>query len=173
MRPWPNLPQPSLPQSPIPCTTSPRPTSTLLSPQPSLGCHTHDPHYHLTLPEPMPENTHHYELKRYVMRERSLDWIVVERGRVEDWEETPKREKEQRFGIKNNIWDLGLCYFTLVYLGRYCSGLVNFFGCTSLGNGDFFRLWCYICQHMTFASQGVNALRTVVEGMEKKEVRLK
>ena len=35
-------------------------------------------------PGPTPENTHHCELKRDVMRERSLDWIVMEKGRVED-----------------------------------------------------------------------------------------
>ena len=58
--------------------------------------------------EPMPKNTHHHELKRDVIRERNVDWIAMERKRVEGWEETPKREKELRFGIKKKkfgIWD--------------------------------------------------------------------
>ena len=52
---------------------------------------------------PTPENSHHCELKRDV-RERSLNSIMREK------EETPKREKEQRFGIKNNIGDFIIVY---------------------------------------------------------------
>ena len=58
--------------------------------------------------EPMPKNTHHCELKRDVMRERSVDWIVVERGRAKVWEETQKRERAKIWNyatVRSYIWD--------------------------------------------------------------------
>ena len=82
-----------------------KPMSTPLDPRPSSQCHTHDPRRLLTHAEhtPTPENSHHCELKRDV-RERSLNSVMREK------EETPKREKEQRFGIKNNIGDFITVY---------------------------------------------------------------
>ena len=79
--------------------------STPLDPRPSSQCHTYDPRRLLTHAEhtPTPENSHHCELKRDV-RERSLNSVMREK------EETPKREKEQRFGIKNNIGDFITVY---------------------------------------------------------------
>ena len=95
---------------------------------------THDP-VHAAIPTP--ENSHHHELKRDV-RERSLDCSRErERRRHEE------RERADRFfGIKNNIWDLGLCYSTIIYLRWYYSTIVNFFGFTSPSNGGFLGLWC-------------------------------
>ena len=99
------------------------------------------------------------------MRERSVDWIVVEGGRVKVWEETPKREKELRFGIKNNIWDLGLCYSTLIYLGWYCSKLVNFFRFTILNVGWFWSFNAKSSLHIPFGSPNGNVLTNTLKAM--------
>ena len=99
-------------QNPLISVVSPWPTSskstTWVRDPP---CHTwprHDPHHHLThagaharkYPPPWAKE------RCDKRKECGLD-CYGERERVEVWEETPKREKELRFGIKKKIgiWD--------------------------------------------------------------------